>query len=88
MKVTMKEAVSTSHTIYRELEESVKIKEQPGLAVTCVVDTGFAGGQSTCFNLSLAKGATLDLPKRLAERLIKLDFAKAAPSRKISDGAD
>lgn len=76
MRVTMREAVATSHTVYCEFDEDVQIKAQDGLAITSITEPGFPGAPFQSFCLSLAKGADIDVPSRLARRLMDLGYSK------------
>ncbi len=75
MKIIMLDTVETGHTIIPELEKA-SIKAQDGLRVISET-TAVAGGLTgDCYILALTKGAKLDLPARLAERLVGIGHAK------------
>ena len=76
MKIMMTDTVEVAHTIIPELEKE-KIRDQNGLRVLSHV-TGTAGGMTgEHYVLNLQKGSDLNLPVRLAKRLIKIGHAKA-----------
>ena len=76
MKITMLDTVETSHTIIAELEQA-SIKAQDGLRVISE-EPAVAGGLSgRCYVLMIAKGSRVDLPARLAKRLVRIGMAEA-----------
>ena len=86
MKITMLDTVEASHTIFSEIEGVVSIEEQPGLTVQKRAEHEKNGLASVSFVLKLSKGATIDVPERLAKRQIDLGFATLAKGREISAG--
>ena len=91
MKITMTDTVEAAHTVFSELEDG-GIAPQPGLVVRSQVDGSAAGMPATFFILSLAKGASIILPDRLAKKQIALGYAEETAgfriNRKIPDGAE
>ena len=77
MKITMRDTVETAHTIVNELEDD-KITAQPGLRILSQTPGSWGGLTGQHYVLNIKKGATVTLPKRLSERLLKIKVAKAA----------
>ena len=77
MKVKMLDTVETGHTELPELDPQL-IKEQAGLKVTSDVPTEVNGMKGRHKVLLMSDGADLDIPDRLAKRLMKIKFCKAA----------
>lgn len=77
MKVTMTDTVETAHTIVPEIEEGVQIVLQDGLRILSAQRASAGGLSGENFVLLLSKGAALELPDRLAKRLIKTGHAAA-----------
>lgn len=75
MQITMLDTVETGHAIIPELE-AAEIKPQAGLAIKSEEPTQLAGMPARHYVLLLAKGAELDLPDRLAKRLLANKHAK------------
>jgi len=76
MKITMLDTVETAHTIIPELEPKVVIKAQDGLRILSET-TAVAGGLTGINHvLLISKDARVDLPTRLARRLVKIGLAK------------
>ncbi len=75
MKIRMLDTVETAHTIIPELEKAT-IKTQDGLRILSET-TAVAGGLTgICYVLTMTKGVTVDLPTRLARRLVKIGVAQ------------
>ena len=74
MKITMLDTVETSHTIIPEIEKA-SIKAQDGLRVISEEPAVAGGLAGLCYVLAIAKGAKVELPDRLAKRLVKIGFA-------------
>lgn len=76
MKVKMLDTVETGHTLLPDLDPQGLDADQDGLRVTSAVETevnGMAGTHCVCL---LSDGAELELPDRLAKRLIKIGHAE------------
>ena len=75
MKITMLDTVETSHTIIPELEKA-SIKAQDGLRVISETKAVAGGLAGLCYVLLITKGAKVDLPARLANRLVRIGMAQ------------
>ena len=82
MKVAMTDAVSTGYSVFPGFEEAIEIEEQAGVTVTSEAKADCGPGKGRSFVLGFAKGATIDLPDWLANRMINLGFAEVPPKRK------
>ncbi len=76
MKITMLDTVETAHTYIPELEPKVSIKAQDGLRVISETKAVAGGLSGICYVLAIAKGAKVELPARLAKRLVEIGMAK------------
>ncbi len=76
MKVKALDKFETSHTMIAEFEPG-KIKPQPGLAVLSEEASKAHGMTAVVYVILVAKDAVIDLPDRLAKRLIGIKLAKA-----------
>lgn len=77
MKITMLDTVETAHTIVTELEDAT-VEAQPGLRILSRTKAVAGGLSGVNYVLLIAKGATVDLPDRLANRLVKIGHAANA----------
>ena len=75
MKIKMLDTVETGHTRIAELEPQ-QIVAQDGLRVTSTVATDVNGMAATHCVLLLDDKAEIDVPDRLAKRLVKIGFAE------------
>ena len=75
MKVQLLDRVETSHMMIAELEPG-KIAEQPGLVIKSAVMSKAHGMKATQYVCAIAKEAVVELPDRLAKKLIGMEFAK------------
>lgn len=75
MLVTMKDTVETSHTIVTEIEDA-EIVAQDGLRVLSQSNSVAGGLSGVNYVLLLTGGASLDLPDRLAKRLVRVGHAE------------
>ena len=76
MKITMLDMVETSHKIIPELEPKVAIKAQDGLRILHESKSVADGLTGLNYGLLISKGARVDLPARLAKRLVKIGVAQ------------
>ena len=75
MKIQMLDTVETSHTIIPDLEDAT-IAEAPGLRILSKVRATAGGLTGDNYVLLLTRDAALDLPDRLARRLVEIGLAR------------
>ncbi len=85
--VQLEELAAKAHAASPQ-EASFLFEEQPGLTVTSEAKADHGPGSGRSFVLSFVKGATIDLPDRLAKKQIDLGFATAATGFKMRGGGD
>ena len=76
MKVRALDKFETGHMMITEFEPG-KIKPQPGLVILSVEPAMAHGLHATQYGMLIAKDAVVELPDRLAKRLIRIKLAKA-----------
>lgn len=79
MRVTLLDKIETSHTIIPQIESDV-IVAHDGLQIRSETPVVVAGMAGTCFVVLIAKGSQLNLPERLANRLLDVGHAKESAS--------
>lgn len=77
MKIRMKDDCETGHTVIPEVGDEPIDGEQDGLTVLSSVPTKAAGMDATHCVVLLGKGAEIEVPKRLGDRLVKIGHAEA-----------
>ena len=74
MKIIMLDTVETAHTIIPELEKA-SIKPQDGLRIISESKAVAGGLTGICYVLLISTGARVELPARLAKRLVGIGLA-------------
>lgn len=82
MRVSILDTVTMSYQAVPDSGETLEIKAQPGLTIISEFNVDHGSRPGKAFKLSFTAGATIDLPGRLAQRLIEIGYAKV-PSRRI-----
>jgi len=75
MKITMLDTVETAHTIIPELEQATQIKAQTGLRILSEARAVAGGLSGINYVLLISKGARVEVPARLAKRLVEIGHA-------------
>lgn len=75
MQIKMNDKVETNHASFPDIEKGGRVKVQKGVIVMSEVPSEADGMKKIVQTVLLAKGAVLDVPDRLGQRLIKIGHA-------------